>query len=115
MTTLNTIIEEEKKRFDRHFLGTEPDGEWGSNEIKNGTWTLFAYAAKNYLTTAMQRSYEAGVHDAVKKVLDVITIPVNSSNDDQRIWYRGLGREEQAEEDRRKVKSILKDITSDKK
>ena len=38
-----------------------------------------------------------------------LIIPVNPSNDDQRDWYRGLGKEEQAREIREKVEWYFKD------
>ena len=53
MTTLNTIIEEEKKEFDKRFMQdgellTAFDGKDDASDIKS------------HLTTAMQRAYEAG-------------------------------------------------------
>lgn len=58
-----------EKEFDRHFLGTEPDGEWGSNEIKNGTWTLYAYAVKNYIRSLLT-SRDTYWKERVRKELD---------------------------------------------
>ena len=48
MTTLNTIIEEEKKEFDNFMLE------------EYGKWKIGRTEAKAFLTTAMQRAYEAG-------------------------------------------------------
>ncbi len=44
----------------------------------------------------------------IEKVDKILTIDVNPSNDDQREWYRGLGREEAQREMRDKALSIIK-------
>ena len=55
MTTLNTIIEEEKKEFDKQYGGQR-----------------FVYAneltIQDFLATSMQRAYEAGRTDTLAKI-----------------------------------------------
>lgn len=41
-----------------------------------------------------------------EEILNLVTIPINPSNDDQREWYRGLGREEEARAIREKIQAL---------
>ena len=87
MTTLNTIIEEEKKEFDKRFMQdgellTAFDGKDDASDIKS------------HLTTAMQRAYEAGKDERdtywkerVRKEQRKHNCPPDDGNDyDQGAW-----------------------------
>lgn len=58
MTTLNTIIEEEKKAFDEAFMEYAYENE--NTLLDNDT---DGEKVKDFLTTAMQRAYEVGKAD----------------------------------------------------
>lgn len=73
MTTLNTIIEEEKKEFEEKWPhdGT-PMRAWPYN-AGGGNW-LHPYSdeIKAFLTTAMQRAYEASKVEEQERAFNII-------------------------------------------
>jgi hypothetical protein len=44
-----TPANEWREEFDRHFLGTDGCHEFSKQEIESGTWTIYAYAVKNFI------------------------------------------------------------------
>lgn len=95
MTTLNTIIEEEKKEFDEQFGGLLE----GSDPLDIHKSNL-----KAFLTTAMQRAYEAGRQNTVEDIERRLPDELRTMSDGK--VYRGVVSLEE-------VKSILKDITKE--
>jgi len=65
MTPLNTIIEEEKKAFDERFSVVTLKGETHICDFENQETIDLYEPIKDFLTTAMQRAYEAGAREAV--------------------------------------------------
>lgn len=60
MTTLNTIIEEEKKAFDAKF---REKIDFVNYCLSEGDTMFDSTDVKNFLTSAMQRAYEVGLDE----------------------------------------------------
>lgn len=72
MATLNTIIEEEKREFDERFGNLlDPDTDrWLCQYNEHLGYSDHHLEVRDFLTSAMQRAYEAGVEDSKFHVED---------------------------------------------
>ena len=83
------------------------------------SYQIFAKAEVNKVIQNL-RSQIPHIADEVLKIVvgeveNLLVVDINPSNDDQRIWYRGLGREEAQREMRDKVMRLLTQGTTSTK
>lgn len=89
------------ERFDKKFPIINIGRDIKFNEI-NGKVKVLDFIQSEIDLAVAKREKEI-----VERIDKVLVIEINPSNDDQRSWYRGLGREEAQREVREKVINLI--------
>lgn len=102
---------------------TTPQEEWSENKDITDLLIKFDYASygemyqatesliKSEIEKARQEERIETLREVREKIEKIMTIEINPSNDDQRQWYRGLGKEEAQRESRSKVLYLINLLT----
>jgi hypothetical protein len=88
MTTLNTIIEEEKKEFEQEFAHCKPANEHTTGYIDSRDYRDI----ETFLTSAIQRAYEAGIDEERERIEAIFkeSVPPHAMDLEDSVWLKRL-------------------------